>query len=253
MKTKCMTIALVAITSISSHLVAQDVVSTSERADLHKNIRCVVSPTETGFAFTFQYAPKASDDGTVSQSASKKGYDYYSSKSAYNVSSLDNSVTKVISPRDAASGMPTGKRQHKPVIVSTNIDKSTPILYEQASTAVAVSEGSTAIGSGGGAGKVNMQDFHFTKRCAGKTTDYTLFNGESIIPTADCPDGSCSLKITWTWNDGTLLTDSGAGVTGKGDNSAEFILKIKDGVCTAMAINTKGTSGNKPRKIKKSK
>tara|TARA_R110001632_G_scaffold37131_10_gene93958 strand:- start:3751 stop:4479 length:729 start_codon:yes stop_codon:yes gene_type:complete len=242
-----MTIALVAITSISSHLVAQDVVSTSERADLHKNIRCVVSPTETGFAFTFQYAPKASDDGTVSQSASKKGYDYYSSKSAYNVSSLDNSVTKVISPRDAASGMPTGKRQHKPIAVSTEIDKSTPALNKQAST-VASSKESTALRSGGGAGKVNMNDIHFTKRCAGKTTKYTAFNGETIIPTADCPDGACNLKITWTWNDGTLLTDSGAGVIRKGDNSAEFVLKIKDGVCTAMAINTKGASGNKPRK-----
>lgn len=252
MKTKCMTIALIAITSISSHLVAQDVVSTSERADLHKNIRCVVSPTETGFAFTFQYAPKASDDGSTSQAASKKGYDYYQSLSAYRVSSLDNSVTKVLNPRDAASGLPTGKRQHKPVIVSTNIDKSTPVLYEQASSTVAVSEGSTSIGSGGGAGKVSMQDIHFTKRCAGKTTEYTALNGESIIPTADCPDGTCSLKITWTWNDGTLLTDSGASVTRMGGNSSEFVLKIKDGVCTAMAINVKGASGNKPRKIKKS-
>jgi type VI secretion system secreted protein Hcp len=246
MKTKCITIALVAITSISSHLVAQDVVSTSERADLHKNIRCVVSPTDTGFAFTFQYAPKASDDGTVSQSASKKGYDYYRAMSAYRVSTLDNSVTKVISPRDAASGMPSGKRQHKPLVLSTKIDKSTPVLYEQAST-VASSKESTALRSSGGAGKVNMNDIHFTKVCGGKTKKYTAFNGESIIPTADCPDGACNLKITWTWNDGTLLTDSGASVTRKGDNSAEFVLKIKDGVCTAVSVNEKGASGKRPR------
>ena len=252
MKTKCMTIAVVAIVSISSHLAAQGVVSTSERADLHKNIRCVVSPTETGFAFTFHYAPQAPDDGTTSQTMSKKGYDYYQAMSDYRVSSLDNSVTKVISPRDAARGLPSGRRQHKPIKMSTHIDKSTPALYEQTSSTVAVSKGSTAIGSGGGAGKVSMQDFHFSKRCAGKTTNYTALNGESIIPTADCPDGPCTLKITWTWNDGTLLTDAGTAMTGKGENSAEFVLKIKDGVCTSMAINEKGVSGNKPRKIKKS-
>jgi type VI secretion system secreted protein Hcp len=37
---------------------------------------------------------------------------------------------EVISPRDAASGLPTGKRQHKPVVVTKRIDKSTPLLYQ---------------------------------------------------------------------------------------------------------------------------
>jgi type VI secretion system secreted protein Hcp len=35
---------------------------------------------------------------------------------------------EVHSPRDAASGLPTGKRQHKPIIVTKEIDKSTPLL-----------------------------------------------------------------------------------------------------------------------------
>jgi type VI secretion system secreted protein Hcp len=35
---------------------------------------------------------------------------------------------EVISPRDAASGLPTGKRQHKPVTVTKEIDKSSPLL-----------------------------------------------------------------------------------------------------------------------------
>ena len=33
-----------------------------------------------------------------------------------------------ISPRDAASGNATGKRQHKPVVITKEIDKSTPLL-----------------------------------------------------------------------------------------------------------------------------
>ena len=35
---------------------------------------------------------------------------------------------EVVSPRDAASGLPTGKRQHKPIVITKEIDKSTPLL-----------------------------------------------------------------------------------------------------------------------------
>lgn len=35
---------------------------------------------------------------------------------------------EVVSPRDAASGLPTGKRQHKPIVVTKPIDKATPLL-----------------------------------------------------------------------------------------------------------------------------
>jgi type VI secretion system secreted protein Hcp len=35
---------------------------------------------------------------------------------------------EIVSPRDAASGLPTGKRQHKPLTVSKEIDKATPLL-----------------------------------------------------------------------------------------------------------------------------
>jgi len=35
---------------------------------------------------------------------------------------------EVVSPRDAASGLPTGKRQHKPLTITKEIDKATPLL-----------------------------------------------------------------------------------------------------------------------------
>src|ERR1043165_4020450 len=37
---------------------------------------------------------------------------------------------EVVSPRDAASGLPTGKRQHKPLVITKEIDKATPLLYK---------------------------------------------------------------------------------------------------------------------------
>ena len=37
---------------------------------------------------------------------------------------------EVVSPRDAASGLPTGTRQHKPISVSKPTDKSSPLLMK---------------------------------------------------------------------------------------------------------------------------
>ena len=36
---------------------------------------------------------------------------------------------EVISPRDAASGLPTGKRQHRPFTITKEVDVSSPPLY----------------------------------------------------------------------------------------------------------------------------
>ncbi len=36
---------------------------------------------------------------------------------------------EVISPRDAASGLPTGRRQHKPLVIVKPIDAATPLLF----------------------------------------------------------------------------------------------------------------------------
>jgi type VI secretion system secreted protein Hcp len=41
---------------------------------------------------------------------------------------------EIISPRDAASGLPTGKRQHKPVVITKETDKSTPLFYNVLAT-----------------------------------------------------------------------------------------------------------------------
>ena len=36
---------------------------------------------------------------------------------------------EVVSPRDPASGLPTGKRMHKPFVITKELDKSSPILF----------------------------------------------------------------------------------------------------------------------------
>lgn len=37
---------------------------------------------------------------------------------------------EIVSPRDAASGLPTGKRQHKPLTITKEIDKTSPLLMQ---------------------------------------------------------------------------------------------------------------------------
>ncbi len=37
---------------------------------------------------------------------------------------------EIVSPRDAASGLPTGKRQHKPLTITKAVDKATPLLLQ---------------------------------------------------------------------------------------------------------------------------
>jgi type VI secretion system Hcp family effector len=39
---------------------------------------------------------------------------------------------EIVSPRDAASGLPTGKRQHKPFTVVKPVDQASPLLFELA-------------------------------------------------------------------------------------------------------------------------
>jgi type VI secretion system secreted protein Hcp len=36
---------------------------------------------------------------------------------------------EIVSPRDPASGLPTGKRMHKPFIITKELDKASPLLY----------------------------------------------------------------------------------------------------------------------------
>ena len=302
MKTKLITIALIAITCITGQLFAQESGAKSTGYDLKKNVKCLVSTTETGYSIAFEYEGNAPKDVASGQSLGKKGYDYYQSKSEYSVSATDNSVTEVNSPRDAASGLPTGKRQHKPMTISKEIDKSTPLLAKAVSSsetntevnsprdaasglptgkrqhkplkvtkeidkstpllaqAVSTSETNTDATSsargGMGAGKVNVQDLHFskatfkeftiTKRCGNESTKYSVVDGECVIPTDDCPNGVCTLTADWSWGTSNPNSSStGSAGTEMSRSSVDFFLEIKDGACTAMAINEKGLPSKK--------
>ena len=227
------TVALFAFTSITSQLFAQ-----SEKVVQGQHIKqailtCRVSTTEAGCSIAFDYDVKSPRDVSPGQSSGKRQYQPLIIRKEFSVSSSDNAVSEVKSPKDAASGQSSGKRQHKSMGVSSS----------------SASSDATAVrGSGGGTGKVNVndisiskvnvQDFHFTKRCGGKTTKISCASGECEIPVGDCPNGDCVITADWSWG----MSQSGT----SNRCSVEFSLEIVDGVC--HAINTKGTGGTRSGK-----
>jgi hypothetical protein len=244
-------LAFIAATSITGQLFAQESAAKTSGYDLKKAVKCRVIQTEAGCSLAFEYDVKSPRDLATGQASGKRGYDYYKAQSDFSVSSLDNSVTEVKSPRDAASGQATGKRMHKPMVITKELDKNSPISVESVSSPVRTS----AKGSGGGTGKVsvqdlsvskvNVQDISITRRCAGKTTKLSGTDGEFEIPTGDCPNGDCTLICSWSWG----ISQSGSSATtsgGSGRCTTEFVLQIEDGVC--HAINTKGSGATRDGK-----
>ena len=234
------TVALFAFTSITNQLFAQ--VPAQGQHIKEAKLTCRVSTTETGCTIVFESSSPITTDATSGTALTKKGYDYYQAQSAFSISAVDNSVTEVKNPRDMATGQATGKRMHKPMTVTKEYDKSSPMLAKSVSSSTTASSG-IAIDEPGVQSKVNVQDISFTKRCGGKSTKIVCDGGDCEIPIGDCPNGDCSLTADWSWG----MSQSGS----SNRCSVDFLLKIEDGACTAMAINEKGLPGDKkPTKTK---
>lgn len=254
MKRKIIIITLIAITSITSQLFAQDITATgSFRAgyDQKKNVKARVIQTDNGCSIAFEYDVKSPRDAATGLATGRRQYQPLIIKKFFEVNANDNAVSEVKSPRDIASGQATGKRMHQPLTLAKEYDKSSPKLAEKVAKGPASSDlppSEIAIDEPG-VKKVSIQDFHFTMSCGGKTTQITCVDGVCEIPVGECPNGSCSAIASWSWG-ATQSGTSNIGSSGSGLSrcSVGFNLEIEDGVCTAMAINEKGLPGDKPLK-----
>ena len=117
---------------------------------------------------------------------------------------------EVVSPRDAASGLPTGKRQHKPFVITKEIDKSTPLLmkclvdnenigtwrldyWQPSPSGKEVQHYSVELASASVAGvRSEMLNNKYTENMSHKEREHVSF---------------CYQKITWTWQDGGVTAD----------------------------------------------
>ena len=122
---------------------------------------------------------------------------------------------EIISPRDPASGLPTGKRMHKPFVITKELDKATPLLYNALVNNENVSDWelqfwTPQIKAQTGVGvevqhysvkliNANVASIHF-QMPNNKHPDLMKFNeNEQIAFTYQ--------KIIWTWNDGGITAE----------------------------------------------
>lgn len=119
---------------------------------------------------------------------------------------------EIVSPRDAASGLPTGKRQHKPFVIVKELDKSTPLLYNVLVNNENITEftlqywrpstGATGIGAETQAFTVRLTNANI----AG--IKHEMLNNAYPENTALAERERIAFtyqKIEWTWTDGGIM------------------------------------------------
>jgi len=114
---------------------------------------------------------------------------------------------EIVSPRDAASGLPTGKRQHKPLTITMVLDKSTPLLYKSLVTNETLPTVELKFYRTDPLGK---ELNYFTV----KLTNASLSQVKTVLPDTKDPASAQKVevvqvsftyqKIEWTWVDGGI-------------------------------------------------
>jgi type VI secretion system secreted protein Hcp len=115
---------------------------------------------------------------------------------------------EIVSPRDAASGLPTGKRQHKPLSITKMMDKASPMLYN----ALVTNENLTEVNinfyrpSNSNTGGVGANEMFYSI----KLTNANI----SAIKTITKEDGTIIeavfftyQKIAWTFTNGGIFAE----------------------------------------------
>ncbi len=119
----------------------------------------------------------------------------------------------IVSPRDTASGLPTGKRQHKPFVITKQLDKSSPLLYNALCNNENIPELSVqfwtpqlAAATGMGAEKQ-----HYTVKLTNANIaaiNFLMLNNKNpaLSQVKDMEEIHFSYKkIEWTWVDGGIM------------------------------------------------
>lgn len=116
---------------------------------------------------------------------------------------------EIVSPRDAASGLPTGKRMHKPFVITKELDKSSPSMVRESPTKMS-------------SGKVSYSDLSVMITINGRSTKLPVINDQFTLP-SDGKDNDCDLVVSWSWG------GSGAGSSASRRYEATFNLAMENG------------------------
>ncbi len=147
---------------------------------------------------------KAATQGQIKGSVVQKGKEVQIAVYAYH--------HEIVSPRDTASGQATGKRQHKPLIITKEIDKSSPLLLKALVTNEALPEIVIHFFAGAGAGTgVEVQSYTIKLTNASISAISQDMSLNKIDPGIKLPvleqiSFVCK-KIEWIWVGGGIAAE----------------------------------------------
>jgi type VI secretion system secreted protein Hcp len=117
---------------------------------------------------------------------------------------------EVTSPRDTASGLPTGKRQHHPYVITKEVDKASPLLFNALCNNESFTTWELQFWQPNPSG---VEKQHYTV----KLENATIARIETIMPNNKHPEltkfaeyeevSFCYQKIEWTWMDGGITAE----------------------------------------------
>ena len=118
---------------------------------------------------------------------------------------------EIVSPRDTASGQATGKRIHKPLVITKELDKSSPVLYASMVNNETINEFELQffkpkLAVGGAGLEVNHYRIRLTNAQINDIR-FTMLNTKNpeLVKYAEYEEVSFSYeKIEWTWIDGGI-------------------------------------------------
>jgi type VI secretion system secreted protein Hcp len=122
---------------------------------------------------------------------------------------------EIVSPRDPASGLPTGKRMHKPFVITKELDKSSPLLYNVLVNNENVPEWKLEFWTPqlSAAGGVGAEKQHYTVELMNANIaniSFRMLNNKNpeLTRYAEFEEVAFTYqKITWTWKDGGITAN----------------------------------------------
>ncbi|CAN5755567.1 Hcp family type VI secretion system effector [soil metagenome] len=143
---------------------------------------------------------KGKRQGDISGSVTKKGRE-----NSILVYSFSN---EVLVPRDPASGMATGRRQHKPLMILKEIDKSTPLLWNALATNESITAWELKFWAPSNTGQAEKQIYSI------RLTNANIVSIRDFMPDNQDPERAklplqeeiffTYQKIEWLWTDGGI-------------------------------------------------
>jgi type VI secretion system secreted protein Hcp len=116
----------------------------------------------------------------------------------------------IVSPRDAASGLPTGKRMHKPFVITKELDKSSPLLYNILVHNENITEWELQFWQPSATGAEKQ---HYSVKLLNAniaSIDFRMANNKhpDLMKFSEYEEVAFTYqKITWTWVDGGITAE----------------------------------------------